>query len=553
MHCVPLNKYSTFIRKVIKMYTYQNDKPINYIWVSPEGSDTATGSQSSPVKTIQEAVNRAKPGTAVMVKAGIYTENVTIRNSGAEDLPIQIISADGRGKAQLLPADGTKDTLRIGGVDHIVVDGMKIVGPASEDDNAVHVHVNLPEFDPPRHITLKNNDITALGGDGIKVSKAEYITVLNNRISGSTGNEEGIDFVGVHHGVIGHNEVKGTRKNPVNVKGGSYDILIEGNYIDGAGTHGLGIGGYTEEQFFWPGFIGTDNYEARDIRVVGNEIANTGHQGIRVIGAHSVELTNNWIHDVVHSKAIGISAAGSTLHTPAWESKNVVVRDNWIDKPDDWLLMMSALDSTTVSGNTLNSTGPSGGSGAGVVSYYEDFAFYQPGTSVTPTPTPIPESDTTTSTDAPLPVTPVTNLVLTGTSGDDVIKGGGGSDKLYGKLGNDTLSGGTGKDVFVFDTTPSSSTNVDKVLDFSSLDDSFHLDNAVFTTLGSGSASSPKKFIADMFVQSTTAQDREDRIVYDKLTGSLYYDKDGTGSSAQVKIATISNKIKLYYHDFFVI
>jgi Ca2+-binding RTX toxin-like protein len=46
---------------------------------------------------------------------------------------------------------------------------------------------------------------------------------------------------------------------------------------------------------------------------------------------------------------------------------------------------------------------------------------------------------------------------------------------------------------------------------------------------------------------------REDRIVYDRSKGYLYYDADGTGSSAQVKIATISNKTKLYYHDFFVI
>ncbi|MFL5202477.1 MAG: calcium-binding protein, partial [Microvirga sp.] len=58
---------------------------------------------------------------------------------------------------------------------------------------------------------------------------------------------------------------------------------------------------------------------------------------------------------------------------------------------------------------------------------------------------------------------------------------------------------------------------------------------------------------SDMFVEGKRALDKEDRIVYDKKTGALYYDKDGVGGSAQVKIATISNKTKLYYHDFYVI
>ncbi len=94
---------------------------------------------------------------------------------------------------------------------------------------------------------------------------------------------------------------------------------------------------------------------------------------------------------------------------------------------------------------------------------------------------------------------------------------------------------------------------MDRVYDFSSKHDSFHMENKIFTKLGSGTASKPKKFKSDMFVNGKTAQDAEDRILYDRKTGSLYYDQDGTGSKAQVKIATISTKVKLTYQDFFVI
>jgi Ca2+-binding RTX toxin-like protein len=104
----------------------------------------------------------------------------------------------------------------------------------------------------------------------------------------------------------------------------------------------------------------------------------------------------------------------------------------------------------------------------------------------------------------------------------------------------------------VFDTRTNKSTNVDRVYDFRSRDDSFHLDNATFTKLGRGSTAGVR-FKSDMFVENNKAKDAEDRIVYDRKTGALYYDQDGTGSKAQVKIATISNKTKLYWHDFFVI
>ncbi|MDF2811527.1 MAG: hypothetical protein K0S56_2558, partial [Microvirga sp.] len=55
------------------------------------------------------------------------------------------------------------------------------------------------------------------------------------------------------------------------------------------------------------------------------------------------------------------------------------------------------------------------------------------------------------------------------------------------------------------------------------------------------------------FVEGKKAKDAEDRIVYDKKSGALYYDADGTGAKTQVKIATIANKTKLTYQDFFVI
>ncbi|WP_201861699.1 calcium-binding protein [Microvirga soli] len=144
--------------------------------------------------------------------------------------------------------------------------------------------------------------------------------------------------------------------------------------------------------------------------------------------------------------------------------------------------------------------------------------------------------------------------VIKASSGDDRVYGDAGNDTLYGGSGNDRLYGGsgTGKDVFVFDTKLSKTKNVDRIYDFSTKYDSIQLENKIFTKLGRDS-SKGVKFKSDMFVKGNAAQDREDRIVYDSKTGALYYDQDGTGSKAQVKIATLSKNLKLTYHDFFVI
>lgn len=166
--------------------------------------------------------------------------------------------------------------------------------------------------------------------------------------------------------------------------------------------------------------------------------------------------------------------------------------------------------------------------------------------------------DTTTPTSPTTPTTsrPVTTKTLagtsgsnslTGTSGNDLIDGKGGDDKIWAKNGSDVLIGGAGKDAFTFDTTPSSSKNVDVIVDFNVVDDTIRLNDTVFTKLKWGNLS------ASSFVVGEKALDSSDRIVYNDKTGALSYDADGTGSTAAVKFAAIENLAKLTAADFIVI
>ncbi|HZH52981.1 MAG TPA: calcium-binding protein [Microvirga sp.] len=141
---------------------------------------------------------------------------------------------------------------------------------------------------------------------------------------------------------------------------------------------------------------------------------------------------------------------------------------------------------------------------------------------------------------------------LAGAEKGDLLSGSAGHDTIHGGTGNDKLYGGPGKDVFVFDAEPNKSTNVDRIIDFNPRHDALWLEDSVFAELGSAPVSTPVKFKSDMFVKGRKAQDRQDRIVYDSGSGALYYDQDGTGSKAQVKIAILPSNLKLTHSDFFV-
>ena len=49
------------------------------------------------------------------------------------------------------------------------------------------------------------------------------------------------------------------------------------------------------------------------------------------------------------------------------------------------------------------------------------------------------------------------------------------------------------------------------------------------------------------------AHDRDDRIIYDKDSGVLYYDADGTGSAKAVAFTTISKNLSMSHKDIYVI
>jgi serralysin len=48
-------------------------------------------------------------------------------------------------------------------------------------------------------------------------------------------------------------------------------------------------------------------------------------------------------------------------------------------------------------------------------------------------------------------------------------------------------------------------------------------------------------------------KDKDDRILYYKQGGALFYDPDGSGSAKAVQFASLSKNLKISHKDFFVL
>ncbi|MGA0532715.1 hypothetical protein [Hansschlegelia sp. KR7-227] len=119
----------------------------------------------------------------------------------------------------------------------------------------------------------------------------------------------------------------------------------------------------------------------------------------------------------------------------------------------------------------------------------------------------------------------------------DAIHGDDASNYLNGMLGKDTLYGHGGADKFDF-TTAIKTTSADVIGDFEHGVDDIRLEGDIFKDIGFGRGGAMQ---AKHFYTGTAAHDANDRIIYDRASGKLFYDADGdtAGGVKAVQFATL--------------
>ncbi|MEH3144348.1 MAG: DUF4347 domain-containing protein [Methylobacterium frigidaeris] len=138
---------------------------------------------------------------------------------------------------------------------------------------------------------------------------------------------------------------------------------------------------------------------------------------------------------------------------------------------------------------------------------------------------------------------------LTGNEAANVILGSYGANVLDGGAGADLLQGYAGNDTFVFASALVSGV-VDRIRDFGTGagdDDAIRLSSAVFGLASGGLSAGAFKDL------SQGAADGDDRILYDRTTGGLFYDADGSGAGERQQFALLENRAVLTAGDFTVV
>ncbi len=132
---------------------------------------------------------------------------------------------------------------------------------------------------------------------------------------------------------------------------------------------------------------------------------------------------------------------------------------------------------------------------------------------------------------------------LRGGAGNDTINGQAGDDRIVGGAGSDTLTGGADNDTFVFDSAPNA---VDLITDFNASGslasgDMVELSLAVFAgiTTAPGSVLSSSEFASSVGGGVNDVVAAGVRVIYDSVTGNLYYDADGQGSGGRTLVAKL--------------
>jgi Ca2+-binding RTX toxin-like protein len=136
----------------------------------------------------------------------------------------------------------------------------------------------------------------------------------------------------------------------------------------------------------------------------------------------------------------------------------------------------------------------------------------------------------------------VGNDKLFGGAGDDTLKGYFDNDQLDGGPGADTLFGGMGYDRFILSELPGPD-GVDNFADFDAGIDRIFLSASAFA------GSTVGVLTASAFITGTAATTPDQRVIYDRASGQIFYDPDGSLAKPQFLIAEMTKDTPLNADD----
>ncbi len=294
------------------------------LYVAPGGNDSNDGMSSATAWATLAHSAALKPGDEVRVATGSYPCPVLGPIAGAAGSPVHFVSTDGPRKAKL---DCTAGGAFMTNLQYVAFDGFEIAGsPAGShcinlNSGGGPPFQNLSAHDLFVHVYIHDCSLSAL-----KVSQAFDIDLVQSEVANNTtaGNPL-VDYVAVHDSTFLQNLVHDGVDVGLQMKGGAYDCVMDGNVIYDAGSNAINMGQSTGQTFFLPNY---GDWEASHSIVENNVITGTIAQGaIAVWGCDACIVAHNTVWTTSAAEFVrGLSTTNST--GAAIDDTGLLVEDN---------------------------------------------------------------------------------------------------------------------------------------------------------------------------------------------------------------------------------
>src|SRR5437763_15407043 len=209
---------------------------------APNGSDSGAGTASDPYATAQRLVRSLQPGDTGCLRAGTYSENVTIANGGSgDDSRVTLTSYPGE-RATLDGRLYISDNANYVTVSNLKLDGRDAPSCPS---GATCTHLPSPTVNGD-HVTFSGNHVTnhhvgicfALGTAGY--GRAEHDLIPGNRIHDcgripASNHDHGIYLTAADDTTVTGNVIYDNADRGIQLYPDAQHTTIRGNIIDGNG------------------------------------------------------------------------------------------------------------------------------------------------------------------------------------------------------------------------------------------------------------------------------------------------------------------------------
>jgi hypothetical protein len=279
------------------------------ILVGPNGNDeTGDGSRARPLRTIRAAWRRVPHNQAgertgayrIRLLPGEYAGAYLDRpddqppvSAGTAATPLAIESDDPDNRARIVcHAAGDCQNLTLFRIQYVYLQNFDILMDRTFGGTPVSESGDALQCDGCSHLLVRNMQIRGIRREAqtetVKLNQAQHVYIEDSDISGAGDNA--LDAVAVQYGHIVGNRIHNANDWCAYVKGGSAELIVEGNRFDNCGTGGFVAGQGTGFQFMVSPWL---HYEAYDIRIVNNLVSNVEGAGMGVNGGYNILIAYN--------------------------------------------------------------------------------------------------------------------------------------------------------------------------------------------------------------------------------------------------------------------